>query len=324
MDHSSDNPATTEHDRKKVVIAGSSGLIGSALVAALRAANYRIVRLVRRVTTSGDEQYWNPDSGTCDPTIFDGAQAVINLCGVGVGDKRWSGAVKQSLRDSRIAPTEVISAAAANTGVPVLINASAVGYYGATEDRIIDESFSAGTGFLAQLCADWEAAAQPAADAGVRVVLARTGLVLSPHGGMLARLRPLFTLGLGAQLGNGRHYMPWISLADEVRALIFAITHAELAGPVNLTGPAPVTNSEFTAALGQQLHRPTPWVIPGCVLRAALGEFATEGLLSGQRAIPVALEHAGFTFSHSTIEQALTYALKANTASPPASAPPTT
>ena len=292
---------------RTIAIAGSSGLIGSALVAALRSADHRVVRIVRRAATGRDELFWNPDSGDFDPAGLAGVDAVVNMCGVGVADKRWSGAYKQVLRDSRIDPTEVIAEAVVDAGVPVLINASGVGYYGDTGGRIVDESAAAGTGFLAQLSADWEAATAPARDAGVRVVLARTGLVLSPAGGLLSKLRPLFALGLGGRLADGRQYMPWISLDDEIRALQFAIDDPKLTGPVNLTGPAPVTNAEFTAALGRAVKRPTPWLVPGFALRTLLGEFAEEGLLGGQRAIPAALERAGFTFHHSTIGEALAY-----------------
>lgn len=294
-----------------VAIAGSSGLIGSALVSALRAADHRVLRIVRRAPANSDELHWNPDSGEFDPAGLADVDAVINLCGINVGEKRWSGAFKQSLRDSRITPTEVISAAVIDAGVPVLINASAVGYYGDTRSRVVDETAAAGTGFLARLCVDWESATLPAEDAGVRVVLARTGLVLSPGGGALGRLRPLFGLGLGGRLGGGRQYMPWISLEDEIRALLFAINNDQLSGPVNFTGPAPVTNSEFTAALGRALNRPTPWLVPGFALRTLLGEFAEEGLLGGQRAIPAALERAGFVFHHNTIGEALAYATAA-------------
>lgn len=290
-----------------VAIAGSSGLIGSALTTALRTADHRVIRLVRRRPSNADEVFWNPDTGEFDIGELAGVDAVVNLCGVSVGAKRWSGAFKQSLRDSRIGPTEVLAAAVAEAGVPLLINASAVGYYGDARNRIVDESTPAGAGFLAQLCVDWEAATAPASDGGARVVLLRTGLVLSPSGGMLSRLRPLFGLGLGARLGNGRQYFPWISLEDQIRALLFAISHAELAGPVNFTGPAPVTNGEFTAALGRALNRPTPMIVPGFALRAVLGEFADEGLLGGQRAIPAALERAGFVFHHKTVGEALAY-----------------
>lgn len=291
-----------------IAIAGSSGLIGSALVSALRAADHRVLRIVRRAPSNADELHWHPDTGEFDPAGLRGVDAVVNLCGVNVGEKRWSGAFKQSLRDSRITPTEVLSAAAVEAGVGTLVNASAVGYYGDTGDRTVTETSPPGAGFLAQLCVDWEAATATAQQGGLRVVLVRTGLVLAPSGGVLGRLRPLFSFGLGARLGNGRQYMPWISMEDEIRALLFAISRDELSGPLNLTGPAPVTNAEFTAALGRAVNRPTPWPLPGLVLRAALGEFADEGLLIGQRAIPAALERAGFQFHHNTIGEALTYA----------------
>jgi len=295
-----------------VAIAGSSGLIGSALAAALRTADHRVIRIVRRKPASRDEVQWNPDRGDFDPDCLNGVDAVVNLCGAGVGDKRWSGAFKQTLRDSRIDPTEVIADAVVDAGVATLVNASAVGYYGDTHDSIVDESAPHGTGFLAQLCVDWEAATGPARNAGVRVVLARTGLVLSPAGGMLRRLRPLFALGLGGRLAGGGQYMPWISLEDQVRAMLFAINHDDLRGPVNFTGPAPVTNAEFTAALARALNRPAPWLVPGFALKAMLGEFAEEGLLGGQRAIPAALERAGFVFHHNTIGEALAYATATN------------
>ncbi|KAA0092106.1 TIGR01777 family protein [Mycolicibacterium sp. P1-18] len=290
-----------------IAIAGSSGLIGSALTSALRAADHRVLRLVRRAPSTADEVFWDPDTGEFDATALRGADAVVNMCGVNVAGKRWSGAFKQSLRDSRIGPTEVLSRAVVESGVPVLVNSSAVGYYGDARDRVVEESAPVGQGFLAGLCRDWEAATESATAAGVRVVLMRTGLVLSPSGGMLAKLKPLFGLGLGARLGSGRQYMPWITLEDEIRALEFAIDDDDLVGPVNGTGPAPVTNAEFTAALGRVLNRPTPLAVPKFALRAVLGELADEGLLGGQRAIPAALERAGFEFRHHTIGEAMTY-----------------
>ena len=291
-----------------IAIAGSSGLIGSALVSALRAADNRVLRIVRRAPSNADELHWSPQTGEFDAGALRGVDAVVNMCGAGVGNRRWSGEYKQQLRDSRIVPTEVLSAAAVEAGVKVLVNASAVGYYGHTRDRVADETAPPGTGFLAQLCQDWEAATRPAQQAGVRVVLVRTGLVLSPNGGILGRLRPLFSLGLGARIGSGRQYMPWISLEDEVRALLFAISHDGVSGPLNFTGPAPVTNAEFTTALGRALNRPTPLLVPAFAIRTLLGEFADEGLLSGQRAIPAALERAGFQFHQNTIGEALSYA----------------
>jgi uncharacterized protein (TIGR01777 family) len=295
-----------------IAIAGSSGLIGSALVYALRATDRRVLRIVRRAPSNADEVFWNPDTGEFDSSALAGVDAVVNLCGINVGEKRWSGAFKQSLRDSRIGPTEVLSSAVVEAGVPTLINASAVGYYGDTRGRIADEATPAGEGFMAQLCEDWEAATAFAQHDGTRVVQVRTGLVLAPSGGILGRIKPLFSFGLGARLGNGRQYMPWISLEDEVRALLFAISHDDVSGPVNLTGPAPVTNAEFTAALGRTVNRPTPLVVPGFALRTLLGEFAEEGLLGGQRAIPATLERAGFVFHHNTIGEALAFATAPN------------
>ncbi len=297
-----------------VAIAGSSGLIGSALASALRTDNHAVLRIVRRAPVKPGEVPWDPEVGEFDVDVLSGVDAVVNLCGISIGRRRWSGAFKQSLRDSRITPTEVLSSAVADAGVPVLVNASAIGYYGDTGTRTVDETVAAGEGFLARLCQDWEAATAPAQQAGSRVVLARSGLVLARSGGVLGRLRPLFSLGLGARLGNGRQYMSWISLEDEVRALRFAISRPELSGPVNLTGPAPVTNAEFTAALGRAVRRPTPLMLPGPAVRAALGEFADEGLLSGQRAIPARLEKCGFDFHHNTIGEALGYATERPTA----------
>ena len=291
-----------------IAIAGSSGLIGSALAAALRANDHSVLRIVRRTPANSEELYWNPESGEFDIDALTEVDAVVNLCGVNIGQHRWSGAFKQSLRDSRIAPTEVLSAAVADAGVETLVNASAVGYYGNTKDRVVDENDRAGKGFLAQLCEDWEAATLPAQYGGTRVVLARTGVVVAPSGGALRKMRPLFSFGLGARLGSGRQYMSWISLEDEVRALLFAISHPSLSGPVNMTGPAPVTNAEFTTAFGRAVNRPTPLTLPGFAVRAALGEFADEGLLIGQRAIPSALERDGFQFHHNTIGEALAYA----------------
>lgn len=291
-----------------VAIAGSSGLIGSALVNALRSADYRVLRIVRRAPANDGELHWDPDSGELDAALLSGVDAVVNMCGINVGQRRWSGAFKQNLRDSRITPTEVLSTAVAEAGVGVLVNASAVGYYGNTKDHTVDETGSAGTGFLAQLCVDWEAVTAPARDAGTRVVLTRTGVVLAAAGGALRQLRPLFSLGLGARLGSGRQYMSWISLEDTVRALQFAISDERLSGPVNLTGPAPVTNAEFTTALGRAVNRSSPLMVPGFAVRAALGEFAEEALLSGQRAIPGVLERTGFEFHHNTVGEALRYA----------------
>ncbi|MGH3855001.1 MAG: TIGR01777 family oxidoreductase [Pseudonocardiaceae bacterium] len=295
----------------RVAIAGSSGLIGTALVALLRQAGHDVLRLVRRPSRAPDERAWDPEAATMDAGTLAGTDAVVNLCGVAIGNRRWSGEVKQAIRDSRIASTEALAAAVAEHRVPVLVNASGVGYYGDTGNHEVDESAPGGSGFLAGVGRDWEAATALARAAGARVVRVRTGLVIAPSGGLLGRLKPLFALGLGARLGSGEQYMPWISLEDEVGAIRFALEHEELAGPVNLSGPLPVTNAEFTRAVGEAMHRPTPLVAPGFALRLALGaEMAEEMVLTGQRAVPAALREHGYRFQHSTLAAALVAALE--------------
>lgn len=293
----------------RVVVAGSSGLIGTALVAALRAHDHEVLRLVRRAPAGPDERRWDPAGGTLDPGALEGAGAVVNLCGVGIGDKRWTGAYKQAVRDSRMGPTDVLAREVAARGIPTLVNASAVGYYGDTGDHEVDESAPAGAGFLAEVCRDWEAATAPASEGGVRVATLRTGLVLSPAGGLLGRLKPLYSLALGGRLGSGRQYFPWISLTDEIAAIRFVVEHGDVSGPVNLTGPAPVTNTEFNRALGAALGRPAPWVVPGFAIKLLIGEFAEQGVLAGQRAIPAKLEAHGFTFAHRSVGQAMSAAV---------------
>ncbi|MBW4721692.1 TIGR01777 family oxidoreductase [Saccharothrix obliqua] len=291
----------------RVVVAGSSGFIGTALVAALRGAEHEVVRLVRRRPAAPDERGWDPPAGRIDAGALDGADAVVNLCGAGVGDKRWNHARKQVLLDSRTAPTEVLAAAVAEHGVPTLVNASAIGYYGDTGDAVVDETAPSGTGFLAELCRQWEAATEAAAEQ--RVVRLRTGLVISGTGGLFGRLTPLFRFFLGGRLGDGRQYMPWISLDDVIGAIVFVLEHEAISGPVNLTAPSPVTNAEFTRTLAHALHRPAPWVVPGFALRAVLGEIAGEGVLAGQRAVPKVLERHGFHFQHPALGAAVAVAV---------------
>ncbi|WP_214371335.1 TIGR01777 family oxidoreductase [Pseudonocardia sp. H11422] len=293
----------------RVLVAGSSGLIGTALVSQLREAGHDVLRLVRRQPAAPDERGWDPPAGRVDEGTFDGVDAVVNLNGVGIGDRPWSGSRKQLIRDSRNVPTEVLATAVAEHRVPTMVSGSAVGYYGDTGGRAVDESAPSGTGFLAEVCRDWEAATGRARDAGARVVLLRSGLVLSPAGGLLGRLRPLFKGFLGGRLGNGQQYMPWISLDDEVGAIRFAIENDSLTGPVNLTGPDPVTNSEFTAALASAVGRPASIPVPAFAIRAALGEMGQELLLNGQRAVPAALLGAGFQFRHHVLGDALAAAV---------------
>ncbi|WP_199430222.1 TIGR01777 family oxidoreductase [Qaidamihabitans albus] len=289
----------------RVLIAGSSGLIGNALVSGLRESGHEVRRLVRRAPRGGDERGWDPPAGRIDDGAFDGVDAVVNLCGAALASGRWSGARKQVLTDSRLEPTEVLAEAAAEHGVPVFLSASGINYYGDTGDREVDESAPAGEGFLAELCVAWEEAATSAARGGARVVLLRTAPVLSGRGGLLGPLKPLFRLGLGGRLGDGRQYFPWISLPDQVAAIRFALEHEAVSGPVNLATPNPVTNAEFTRALGRALHRPAPWWVPGPALRVVLGEAAEEMILSGPRAVPRALPGAGFTFAHTDLDKAL-------------------
>lgn len=279
-----------------VTVSGSSGLIGTALVRALRADGHQVVRLVRGEPDGPDEARWDP-YGHVDPAAVESADAVVHLAGAPIG-RRWTPAFKRKARDSRVLGTRTLAEAiaAADRKPDVFVSGSAIGYYGDTGDRETDEDAPLGGGFLAGLVRDWEAAAAPAADAGVRVVHPRTGIVLSRNGGMLGQILPLFKLGLGGRLGDGRQWTSWISLHDEVAALRFLIDN-DLDGPVNLTAPEPVTNAEFTRALGKALGRPAVLPVPRAALRLALGEFADEGPLISQRVVPHRLQKAGFRFT---------------------------
>jgi uncharacterized protein (TIGR01777 family) len=297
----------------RIAVTGSSGLIGSRLVPALTEDGHEVLRLVRRTPRTAEEHRWDPQHRRIDPSLLADVDAVVNLAGTGVGDKRWTEKRKQEILSSRVDATTTVSAALAEAAASdpgrerVLLSASAVGWYGDTGDRVVRENAPAGKDFLAHVCEQWETATAPAAQAGVRVVRLRTGLVLG-RGGLLKRLAPLFRLGVGGRLGSGEQYWPWISLTDEVDAIRFLLT-APVSGPVNLTGPAPVTNAEFTRALAQVLHRPAVLPVPGVALRAVVGEFAPVGILAGQRAVPAALEAAGFTWSHPDVTSALRAAL---------------
>ncbi|MCX6470614.1 TIGR01777 family oxidoreductase [Williamsia herbipolensis] len=306
----------------RVAIAGSSGLIGTALTASLRSDGHEVRRLVRHEPRTPDEIGWAPESFGLTPDALDGVDAVVNLCGVGIGNRPWSGEFKQKLRDSRMVPTQVLADAILATDVPVFVSSSATGIYGFGSDGAGDhasgdlasgdgafpemtEDSPAGSGFLAELAKDWERTAALATDA--RVVAIRTAPVLSPSGGLLGKLRPLFKLGLGGKLGAGHQYMSWITLVDHVRAVRFVLDN-DLSGPVNLTAPQPVTNTEFTAAFGRSVHRPAILPVPAPLLRLAGGELAREMLLGGQRAVPKVLTDNGFTFVHPTIDDGMEYA----------------
>lgn len=290
----------------RVAVSGASGLIGTALSAELTAAGDDVVRLVRREARSAGEIGWDPSSAL-DPSALNDVDAVVHLSGAPIAAKRWTSARKAELRASRIMPTRTLATAMALATPPpsVLISGSAVGYYGDTGDKIVDESGEAGTGFLPDLVRDWEAASEPASAAGIRVANIRSGVVLAAEGGMLGRLMLPFRLGLGAKIGSGSAYLSWISLTDEVRAIKFALDQHDIAGPVNLTSPEPVTNAEFTTVLAKVLGRPSLFTLPPPVLRAALGEVASE-LLASVRVVPTRLLQAGFTFRYPDIAAALT------------------
>ncbi|MFG2904660.1 TIGR01777 family oxidoreductase [Kitasatospora sp. NPDC048286] len=300
----------------RIAVTGSTGLIGSALVRSLLADGHEVVRLVRHRSKTGPRPDgstaigWNPLGGEVQRGGLDGVQAVVHLAGAGVGDRRWSDSYKREIRESRVYGTETLAVALAALKEPpqVLVSASAVGWYGQTGDRVIDEDSPAGDDFLAEVCREWEDAARPAERAGIRVVHPRTGMVLSSAGGAGARLFPLFKLGLGGRLGNGRQYWSFISLHDEVAALRFLIDHDDLSGAFNLTAPNPATNAELTAALGRALRRPTPFPVPEAVLKAVLGELAVE-VVGSHRVVPRRLLDAGFRFTHPEVYSAVLAAM---------------
>lgn len=297
-----------------VVVAGASGLIGSALVDALRARGDEVTRLVRREPTRADERQWDPSEGALDPAHLGDADAVVNLCGVGVGDHRWTSSYKELIRSSRVESTTLLARtlaalAAQDQGPTRWLNASAVGYYGDRGDSVLSETSGPGDGFLADVCRDWEAATTEAADAGVSVAVLRTGIVLAPDGGALAQLRRLTRAGLGGPLGSGKQWWPTISLVDEVGAILHLLDRPEITGPVNVVGPAPIPQRDLAHMIGQRLRRPTLLPAPSPAMRLVAGEFADD-LLASQRAIPSVLLGSGFTFEHGTLSDALTWALE--------------
>ena len=297
-----------------VVLAGASGFLGTHLTHRLRQRGCSIIRLVRRPPRSADECQWNPETADLDPSVIHGADAVVNLCGISVA-RLWTNEARRKIRDSRVTATSTLASVLAETGArpATLLNASAVGFYGDTGDQEVTEESPAGAGFLSDVCQDWEAATRPAVEAGVRVVHLRTGLVLDSAGGLLQPMVPLFRLGLGCRFGDGQQYWPWIALADWLTAVTFIMGRPGLSGPVNLVGPMPVTNAEFTAALGHALRQTARVAIPAGVLRCTLGDFSSE-LLGSKRVLPQTLMDAGFTFGYPSVASALIAALPARLA----------
>ncbi|MCG5212206.1 TIGR01777 family oxidoreductase [Streptosporangium sp. KLBMP 9127] len=294
-----------------IIVTGSSGLLGTALVEALREQGRQVVRLVRRAPQGVDESFWNPAEGLIDRGALEGAEAVVHLAGAGIGDHRWTGTRRREILRSRVEGTRTLVTALTELDrkPEALLSASGIHYYGDTGDRIVDESGAKGTGFLTDVVARWEAETEPAAAAGIRVATLRTALVLSRSGGSMARMLPIFRMGLGAPLGSGRQYWSWITIDDWVNAVQHILKSPDIStpitGPVNLTSPEPVTNREFTKCLGKALKRPTmPLAVPGFALTMALGGFAEEGVLTGPRAVPGRLLDTGYVFRHNRLDAA--------------------
>jgi uncharacterized protein len=288
----------------KVLVSGSSGFIGRALLPALEAAGHEPLHLVRGPAEYEDDISWDIAAGRLEPESLRGIDAVVHLAGAGIGDHRWTDEYKREILDSRVRSTKLLVRALTAMDVPpaVLVSGSAIGFYGDRGDEELTEDSARGAGFLANVVRAWETAAAAAAAAGIRTVYLRSGLVLAPKGGTLGQLLPLFKLGLGGPLGNGRQWWSWIALDDEVRAIVHALETATIEGPLNATAPQPVTNGEFTKALGRALHRPTFLRTPAPALAAVLGgERAHELVLASQRVVPRALERSGFVFEFPTV-----------------------
>lgn len=296
----------------KIVITGSSGLIGSALVRDCEKKNFEVVKLVRRVPKQESESQWDPVKGIVDLNVLEKATAIVNLAGAGVGDRRWSKKYKKLILDSRVNSTETLANAIVNLKTPpsVFVSGSAIGFYGDTADVAVDENANLGEGFLSDVVFNWEYAAQRVRSNNIRVVHPRTGLVMSKRGGLLKKILPLFKLGLGGKLGNGKQYWSYISLEDEIRAIHHVIDDVRLTGGVNFTNPNPVTNAEFTKSLASVVNRPAFLNVPSLALKIALGEFSIEALGSS-RILPSKLQAAGFKFNQpdilSTLNSAITY-----------------
>lgn len=296
----------------KIVISGASGLVGSALVDSLRIGGHEVCRLVRRPAEIPDEATWDPVASTLDAGALEGADAVVHLAGENISRGRWTKAFKQRVLDSRVLGTRLIAeSVAAADPPPALVSASAIGLYGDRGDEAMSEESSAGEGFLADVCRQWEAAAQPAVDAGARVVRLRIGVVLSRYGGALARMLTPFRLGMGGVIGSGRQVVSWIHLEDLVGVVEHALADSDLSGPVNAVAPRPVTNRELTSALGRALKRPTLVPMPAAIVRLIFGEMGDELLLTSTRVEPRRLLDSGFSFRFPDLASALRHELSA-------------
>ncbi len=307
---------TSTPSQPRIAVTGSSGFLGAALVPALGAAGWQVIRVTRTAGTGAGTAQWDPARGLLDPAALAGVDAVIHLAGAPI-DTRWTPEYKRTIRTSRVDSTALLARTLASLRPrpSVLLSASAVGIYGDRGDTELDEASTLGDGYLADVGRAWEAAAAPARDAGIRVVHPRLGLALARGGGALAKMLPPFELGAGGKIGRGTQWMSWIARDDLVEALEFILRTPALSGPVNVTSPNPVTNAEFARTLGQVLHRPAVATIPPFVVRLLYGELADAGLLTSQRAVPRRLLAAGFVFGHPTLESALRHELLSSHAS---------
>lgn len=299
----------------KILVTGSHGFIGSALLPALMAEGHRVVRLVHGAIRGADEIGWNPVANRIDAAALEDFDAVVHLAGENIAG-RWTTAKKARIRESRVAGTRLLCETLAKLQRPprVLVAASAIGFYGDRGDEMLTEESTVGNGFLPEVTRDWEAAAQPARARDIRVVHLRLGMILGAGGGALAKMLPPFRLGLGGRIGSGRQWCSWISIGDVVRAIQFALANESLSGPVNVVSPNPVSNDEFTRVLGRVLWRPTIFPLPAFVARLALGQMADEVLLASTRVEPARLRAAGFEFKQSELEMALRHVLSAGQA----------
>lgn len=296
---------------RRIAIAGASGFIGSALAKHLESMGHAIIRIGRNENPKHHNIRWDPDNGVIDTQALAGVRIVINLTGENIG-QRWTPEVKKKIVDSRVRTTEVLAKACAaiDPHPRVLVNMSAIGYYGDRGDEVVDEDSPAGSGFLADLVRAWEAAADPAREAGVRVVHPRMAVVMHPAGGMLQKLLPIFKLGAGGVIGSGKQWLPWISCTDALRALAWASLHESLSGPLVVSSPNPVRNEHFTRALASAVHRPAFARVPEFAVKMLFGEMGIETILAGQKAIPRQLLDSGFQFEYPEIEEALVHELK--------------
>ena len=294
-----------------VLVSGSTGLIGSALVSAVRDEGHRVVRLTRSQDAGDDAVRWDPSAGEIEADRLEGIDAVVHLAGENIVG-RWTSTKKARIRNSRVQGTRLLAEALARLVSPprVMVSASATGYYGDRGDEFLREESAPGDNFLAGLCQEWEAAADPAREVGVRVVHPRLGLVLSPQGGALGATLPIFKLGGGGRIGSGRQYWPWVAIDDVVGSILYALKADSLEGPVNVSVPDPPTNAQYTSTLGRVLNRPTVFSLPPPIARLMLGQLADELLLASQRVDPARLKESGYEYRHPELEEALRYLLE--------------